>query len=229
MFELRKLTLIYDIDKTEKVFALKNIDLTLPDRGLFGIMGPSGSGKSTLMYCLSTLKEQTSGEIHYNGKQFKDYTQKGKETLRRKEFGFVFQRHFLVHYMNALDNVIVASTDNYSNAVKRGQKLLFDLNIKPGELRKRPSTLSSGQRQRVAIARSMINHPKVIFADEPTSSLDHNTANLVMEVLKTYAKRQLVLVITHDLSILKNAEGIIEMWDGKILGARGRVDMISGE
>jgi len=226
MFNVKKLTLIYDIDKTEKVFALKNVDLTLPDKGLFGIIGPSGSGKSTLMYCLSTLKEQTSGEISYQGKPFRDYTQKDKETLRRKEFGFVFQRHFLVHYMNALDNVIIASTDPYDDAVKHGQRLLYDLNISPGELRKRPSTLSSGQRQRVAIARAMINHPKVVFADEPTSSLDHSIASLVMEVLKAYAKRQLVLVITHDISILKAADGIIEMWDGKILSAP---DMASGE
>ena len=215
MFELKKLTLIYDIDKTEKVFALKNIDLTLPDKGLFGVIGPSGSGKSTLMYCMSTLKDQTSGEIWYNGKQFKDYVQKDKEALRRKEFGFVFQRHFLVHYMNALDNVIIASTAPYPDAVKRGQKLLFDLAIAPGEMQKRPSRLSSGQRQRVAIARAMINHPKVIFADEPTSSLDHNTAHLVMEILKKYAQNQLVLVITHDISILKDADGIIEMWDGQ--------------
>ena len=226
MFETQKLTLIYDIDKTEKVFALKNIDLALPDKGMFGIVGPSGSGKSTLMYCLSTLKEQTSGEIRYNGKSFREYTQKDKEALRREEFGFVFQRHFLVHYMNALDNVIVASLDSYANAVKRGQRLLFDLNIKPNESQKHPSTLSSGQRQRVAIARAMINFPKVVFADEPTSSLDHNTANLVMEVLKTYAQKQLVLVITHDMSILKTAEGIIEMWDGKILGG---VDTITEE
>ncbi|MCL1872602.1 MAG: ABC transporter ATP-binding protein [Clostridiales bacterium] len=218
MFELRKLTLIYDIDKAEKVFALKNIDLTLPEKGLWGIVGPSGSGKSTLMYCLSTLKEQTAGEIWYDGKQFKDYSQKEKESLRRREFGFVFQRHFLVHYMSALDNVIIASTENSSLAAERGQRLLFDFGIKPSEMQKRPPALSSGQRQRVAIARAMINDPKVIFADEPTSSLDHDTANLVMDVLKTYALSQLVLVITHDTSILKNASGKIEMWDGSILG-----------
>jgi len=219
MFELRKLTLIYDNDKTEKVFALKNIDLSLPKKGLWGIVGPSGSGKSTLMYCLSTLKEQTAGEIWYNGKQLKDYSQQEKESLRRREFGFVFQRHFLVHYMSALDNVVIASTDHFSRAQERGQKLLLDLGIKSCEMHKRPPALSSGQRQRVAIARAMINDPKVIFADEPTSSLDHDTASLVMDVLKAYALNQLVLVITHDTSILKNTSGKIEMWDGSILDA----------
>jgi len=183
------------------------------------VTGSAGSGKSTLMYCLSTLKEQTSGEIWYNGRQFKDYSHADREALRRSEFGFVFQRHFLVHYMNALDNVIIPSTEKYPEAVKRGQTLLFSLDIKPSELRKRPSTLSSGQRQRVAVARAMINSPKVVFADEPTSSLDHGTAGIVMEVLKMYAKQQLVMVITHDLSILKNADGVIEMWDGRVVSA----------
>jgi putative ABC transport system ATP-binding protein len=209
--------MIYGIDKTDKAFALKNVNLNLPDKGLIGISGPSGSGKTTLMYCISTLKEQTSGEIIYNGKQFKDYSRKEIESLRRKEFGFVFQRYYLVHYMNALDNVIVASIDYLSDAVKRGQKLLYDLDIKKSEFSKRPSSLSSGQRQRVAIARAMINSPKVVFADEPTSSLDHATAYLVMEALKAYSKNQLVLVITHDNSILKNVDGVIEMWDGKII------------
>ena len=216
MFELKKLTLIYDLYKTERVFAIKNIDLTLPDIGLIGIIGPSGSGKSTLMYCLSTLKAPTSGEIWYNGKQFAEYSKKEKEYLRRKEFGFVFQRHFLIHYMSALDNVIVTSADPLSITAVRGQKLLFDLDIKPAMFDKRPSYLSSGQRQRVTIARAMINQPPVLFADEPTSSLDHDSAELVMEVLKEYSKEQLVLVITHDLAILKNADRIVEMWDGRI-------------
>jgi putative ABC transport system ATP-binding protein len=216
VFCLKNLTLIYNINKSEKVFAIKNVNLLLPNQGLIGIIGPSGSGKTTLMYCLSTLKEPTSGEIWYEGKMLKDYSRQERENLRRKEFGFVFQRHFLIHYMNALDNVIAASLDTQSETLVRGKTLLFDLGIKQSEIYQRPAHLSSGQRQKVAVARAMINSPKVIFADEPTSSLDHDNAKLVMNVLKEYAKQQLVLVITHDMSIIKDADGRIQMWDGCI-------------
>ena len=91
------------MEKTEKIYALGGFDLTLPDKGLIGIIGPSGSGKSTLMYCLSTLKRPTDGEILYNGRELTALKDNERENLRRNEFGFVFQRHFLVPYMSAVE------------------------------------------------------------------------------------------------------------------------------
>ena len=216
MFETNKLTLIYSANRTDMVYAINGVSILLPDHGLIGITGPSGSGKTTLMYCLSTLKEPTSGEIMYKRKRLKDYTSQEKGSLRRKEFGFVFQRHFLIHYMSALDNVIAASMDTMSETIVHGKSLLFDFGIKQSELGKRPSQLSSGQRQKVAIARALVNSPRVIFADEPTSSLDHDNARLVMNVLEGYSRQHLVLVITHDTSILKEADGRVHMWDGRV-------------
>lgn len=216
MFEIKDLTLVYDVDKEDRVYALKNIDLKLPQKGLVGIMGPSGSGKSTLMYCLSTLKNQTSGEVIYNGKSLKNYKKYEKENLRRNEFGFVFQRHFLVSYMSAIDNVIVAGVGKNEDTIQNGTKLLQEFGLKPKDIKKRPGKLSGGQRQRIAIARAMINSPKVLFCDEPTASLDHENAYMVMDILKEFSKDHLVLVITHDQSILKTADSIIKMWDGKI-------------
>lgn len=216
MFEIKDLTLIYDVDKEDRVYALKNVDLKLPEKGLVGIMGPSGSGKSTLIYCLSTLKNQTSGEVIYNGKTLKNYTRAEKENLRRNEFGFVFQRHFLVSYMSALDNVTVAGVGNPQETTQNGTKLLEEFGLKSKDIKKRPSKLSGGQRQRIAIARAMINSPKVLFCDEPTASLDHENAFIVMDILKDFSKDHLVLVITHDQSILKDADSIIKMWDGEI-------------
>ena len=90
--------MIYDMDKEEKVYAMKGMNLTFPDKGLVGIIGPSGSGKSTLMYTMSTLKKLTSGEIVYNGKSLSSISDSEKQHLRRYEFGFVFQRHFLIHW-----------------------------------------------------------------------------------------------------------------------------------
>lgn len=216
MFEVNHLNLIYDMDKEEKVCAVNDVTLTLPDAGLIGIIGPSGSGKSSLMYCLSTLKEGTSGEIAYNGKNYRDLTRGELEKLRREQFGFVFQHHFLVGYMSVMDNVLVAAKENTAEVKERAQGLLQKLRIKPTEFKKKPKQLSGGQRQRCAIARALINEPKVLFADEPTASLDHENAFRVMHYLKEYAKEHLVLVITHDHSILEGADRVIEIWDGEI-------------
>lgn len=216
MFEIKKIAMIYDMEKEEKVYALGGFDLTLPDKGLIGIIGPSGSGKSTLMYCLSTLKKPTDGEILYNGSELTKLRDSQREKLRRNEFGFVFQRHFLVPYMSALDNVTVAAAEVSRSTVEKAKKLLAGFGLGDKEIGKRPAKLSGGQRQRTAIARAMINDPRVLFADEPTAALDHENAFAVMEILKEYSKENLVLVITHDRSILKGADSVIEMWDGNI-------------
>lgn len=216
MFEIKNITMIYDMEKEEKVYALGGFDLTLPDKGLVGIIGPSGSGKSTLMYCLSTLKKPTAGEIFYNGKDITVLKEQEREKLRRDEFGFVFQRHFLVPYLNSLANVTVAANGTGEEVKMRGENLLRSLGLGEKEMKKRPGKLSGGQRQRVAIARAMMNAPKVLFADEPTAALDHENAFAVMDILKEYAKENLVLVITHDHSILRDADRLIEMWDGMV-------------
>lgn len=216
MFEIKDLTVIFDMDKIEKVFAVKNVSLKFPKTGLIGIIGPSGSGKSTLMYCMSTLKNYTSGEIIYNKKSYNDLPTKEREKLRRTEFGFVFQRHYLISYMSALNNVIVAANQSKNQSIERGKQLLTDFGLKTIDINKQPSKLSGGQRQRVAIARAMQNSPKVLFADEPTASLDHESAYMIMDILKEYSKEHLVIVITHDQTILKDAVEIIEMWDGEI-------------
>ncbi|TCT16042.1 putative ABC transport system ATP-binding protein [Natranaerovirga pectinivora] len=219
MFEIKNLSLIYDMDKTEKVCAVNNVSLSLPDTGLIGLIGPSGSGKSSFMYCLSTLKVPTSGSISYQRKDFATLSNKEMELIRRQEFGFVFQRHFLIGYMTALDNVIVAANKE-DGSKEKGSEILNQLGIKASDIRKKPKQLSGGQRQRCAIARALMNSPKVLFADEPTASLDHETAYMVMDYLKSYAKEHLVLVITHDRTILKDVDMVIEMWDGNVSNVR---------
>lgn len=225
MFDVKKIAMIYDMEKSEKVYALAGFDLFLPDKGLVGIIGPSGSGKSTLMYCLSTLKKPTDGKIFYNNKELTNLNESERENLRRNEFGFVFQRHFLVPYMSAVDNVMVAAAKNTADTNERSKKLLSAFGLTEKEFGKKPAHLSGGQRQRTAIARAMINNPKVLFADEPTAALDHENAFSVMEILKEYSKNNLVLIITHDRSILKGADSIIEMWDGNISSIKAGEDL----
>ncbi len=216
MFELKNATMIYDMDKEEKVYAMRNIDLSFPDKGLVGIIGPSGSGKSTMMYTMSTLKNLTSGDILYNGKSIIGIKDSERQSLRREEFGFIFQRHYLVPYLTAIENTVLAATCPKKEAVEKAKKILLDIGLKKNELDKIPAKLSGGQRQRVAIARAMMNDPKVLFADEPTASLDHENAYLVMDRLREYAKERLVVVITHDHSILNDSDITIEVWDGTV-------------
>ncbi|MBR5058932.1 MAG: ABC transporter ATP-binding protein [Clostridiales bacterium] len=216
MFELKDANMIYDMDKEEKVYAMRGMNITFPDKGLVGIIGPSGSGKSTLMYTMSTLKKLTSGDVLYNGKSLMSISDSQKQHLRRNEFGFVFQRHYLINYMTALDNATIAATIPVNEAREKAEKLLLEIGLKKSELRHKPTKLSGGQRQRVAIARAMMNDPKVLFADEPTASLDHENAFLVMDRLKEYSKDRLVRVITHDTSIIQDADMVVKIWDGAI-------------
>ena len=216
MFEIKDVSMSYDMNSDEKMYALNGFNLTLPDSGLVGIIGPSGSGKSTLMYVMSTLKMPTEGSIVYNGQELTGLTNKQRENLRRNEFGFVFQKHYLVPYMTAMDNVTVAGIASRKELEKEAAEHLKALGLKEREFGKRPSKLSGGQCQRVAIARAMINNPKVIFADEPTASLDHENAFNVMKILKKYSQDRLVIVVTHDRSVLSDVDMLVEMWDGRL-------------
>ena len=222
MFEVNNISMIYDMDTDEKMYALGGFDMSLPDKGLVGISGPSGSGKSTLMYCLSTLKKPTEGSVRYNGIEITEIPDRERETLRRKEFGFVFQKHYLVPYMSALDNILVAASDSGKETVEKAKELLKTMGLKERDFRKKPVKLSGGQCQRAAIARALINDPKVIFADEPTASLDHENAFNIMKILKEYSKERLVIVVTHDRTVLTDVDIMIEMWDGKISSISGQ-------
>ena len=201
--------------------AVHNANFKIEKGDFCFLVGASGSGKSTLMYCLSTLKTPTDGKIIYNGKELTKLKNSERENIRRNEFGFVFQRHFLVPYMSAVDNVTVAAASKTPEVEEKAKKLLAGFGLTEKEFGKRPSKLSGGQRQRAAIARAMINDPNVLFADEPTAALDHENAFAVMKILKEYSKENLVLVITHDRSILSDADSIIEMWDGNISAIKG--------
>ena len=216
MFKIDNISMIYDLNSDDKSIALNGFSLELPDKGLVGIIGPSGSGKSTLMYCMSTLKKPTEGSIIYNGSDITKFKNKECERVRRNDFGFIFQKHYLVPYMSAVDNVIVTGDANDKGLKKKAEDILCSLGVKEKEFKKRPNKLSGGQCQRVAIARALINDPKVIFADEPTASLDHENAFNVMRILKKYSEDRLVIVVTHDKSILTDVDMTVEIWDGKL-------------
>lgn len=210
-----EISLVYDMSKDEETYALRDVKIALGSKGVTGLIGPSGSGKSSLLYILSGLKKPTSGTVYYDDVDIESLPPLERDSLRRNKFGFIFQRHFLIDYMTILDNVLVGLGKNSGDSESKAMELLEKLKI-AHHAKKKPYQLSGGQRQRAAVARALINNPSVIFADEPTASLDHRNAMEVMRILDEFKEKASILVVTHDKSILENAGKIIELWDGHI-------------
>jgi putative ABC transport system ATP-binding protein len=188
------------------------------ERGSFiGLIGPSGSGKSSLMYLLSGLKRPTRGTVAFEGRDYGRISAPGLMRLRRQRFGFVFQQHFLINYLSTLENVMVGAVNRNHEVVAYAQELLRRVGL-GDKLRSRPYQLSIGERQRVAVARSLVHRPAVVFADEPTASLDQATGREVINLLADYRTRGegSLVVVTHDPAMLTGADRVLQMRDGRL-------------
>ncbi len=205
----------FDGDRT--TLAVDRVSLALPRTGFVGIMGPSGSGKSSLLYLLSGLKRPTGGEILLDGSPMRKLNEAALTAVRRRRFGFVFQQPFLLNYLTARENVLAATLWEDHSAATRAHELLRSLGVEEYADRF-PYHLSGGERQRICVARAMVNAPDVIFADEPTASLDHTNGRLVMDLLISYRTRGVVVVVTHDAEMLAGADCVYHMRDGRLDG-----------
>jgi putative ABC transport system ATP-binding protein len=197
--------------------AVDTVSLSVDQGSFVGLIGPSGSGKSSLMYLLSGLKRPTRGNMSFDDRDYQSISATGLMRLRRQRFGFVFQQHFLVNYLTALENVMVGAVKRNHEVVAYAQELLRRVGL--GEkLRQRPYQLSIGERQRVAVARALVHRPAVIFADEPTASLDQATGREVIRLLAEYraAGGGSVVVVTHDPAMLTGADRVLQMRDGRL-------------
>lgn len=187
---------------------------------LTALAGPSGSGKSTLLYLLSGLLLPDIGQINWSGDDLAQLGESQRDRWRRQHAGFIFQNFHLIEELSPLDNVLVPLWfEHYSAAsgIARARLLLDHLEV---PLRRaHVSQLSRGQQQRVAIARALINDPKVVFADEPTASLDAASGQTVISVLRDLATREgrTVLVATHDIALLAVADGRVQLEHGRTL------------
>jgi ABC-type lipoprotein export system ATPase subunit len=201
---------------------LKGISLTV-DRGeLVALMGASGSGKTTLMNLLGCLDRPTAGRYWLDGEEVSKLSADGRAMVRNKKIGFVFQNFNLLARTSALENVIMplsytAQDLSDREARKRGTALLERVGL--GErLDHEPSQLSGGQQQRVAIARALINHPPLLFADEPTGNLDSRTSE---EILRMFQKLNAeegitIILVTHDAGVAEHAKRVVRIRDGLI-------------
>lgn len=195
--------------------ALKNINLKFEQSGLYGIVGASGSGKSSLLYSLAGFKNNNlKGEIWYDDVELTKLKSKQILQMRKKDFGFIFQKHFLIPYLNVIDNVLVSSNDykNKEMALDYLEKLGIR-NLAKNKIYK----MSGGECQRVAIARALVSDSKVVFADEPTAALDSNMTQVVMKMLKQISKERTVFIVTHDRQVFDYFDRTIELYDGEIV------------
>jgi putative ABC transport system ATP-binding protein len=209
MLSGRELRLVYR-DAAQEVRAVDGVSLNVGEGEFVGILGPSGSGKSSLLYLLAGLKAASSGEASFDGRSYAALGRDEMAALRRTSFGFVFQNHFLINHLTAIENVRTAGPQDPAS-------LLEDLHVAHCR-EKFPWQMSAGEKQRVAIARAVVHRPRVVFADEPTASLDRPNADLAVECLRRVTRGGTLFVVTHDESILKGASRILRMDAGRLAG-----------
>lgn len=209
------------------VHALREASFSVEAGELVALLGPSGSGKSTLLLCISLIQEPTSGRIAIAGRDVWRGGPLGLDArrFRRENIGFIFQGHNLIPFLTAEENIALVRQLNGAGrreAAARATELLDFLEIgkRAGSY---PGSLSGGEQQRVAIGRALANEPPIIFADEPTASLDTERGMKVMAMLRRIAreKRSAVIAVTHDHRMVEGFDTAYEMNDGRLAGGRG--------
>lgn len=197
---------------------LRGLDFEVFKSEFVFIVGPSGSGKSTLLYVLSGLEPYDDGEVFIFNKLLKSYTDKEKANLRSQDIGFVFQFYNLIPNLTAYENILLASVLGKQKTKEEVLKVMDIVGMKAYQ-NYYPAQLSGGMQQRIAIARCLINDPKIIFADEPTGNLDYENGKKIMELFKelnqTYNKT--ILMVTHNLDSTSYGTRTLHLLDGKVI------------
>ena len=219
MLQLQHISKVYHTGNQE-FHALKDISIRFRESEFVSILGQSGSGKTTLLNIIGGLDQYTSGDLLIQGKSTKQFKDRDWDSYRNHTIGFVFQSYNLIGHQTALSNVEIAMTlSGVSKAErkKRAIEVLERVGLKD-HLNKKPSQMSGGQMQRIAIARALVNDPKVVLADEPTGALDSETSVQIMDLLKDIAKERLVIMVTHNPELAqKYSTRIVQVLDGNIL------------
>lgn len=201
---------------------IKHLDLTIYESDFTVVMGPSGSGKSTLLYCLSGMEPATEGEVIFEEQMISAMHENELADLRLFQFGFVFQQIHLVSNLNLFENVVLpgylAAKQEVRSIDKRALDLLEQFQLSEAQKRL-PSQVSGGEQQRTAIARSLINQPKLLFADEPTGALNRKNSDIILNLFsRIHEEGQSIIMVTHDLRAALRGNRVVYIVDGKVKG-----------
>ena len=221
LMEVKDLCKTYVIEKRQNN-VLKNVSFDVEEGEMVGIMGPSGSGKSTLLYSISGMDKATSGQVMLDGKEITALSEKELSSVRLNDMGFIFQQMYMMKNLTIMDNILLPAIECDKNAESRKDKVArcADLMRKLGitEIAGNDiNEVSGGQLQRACIARSMVNNPKILFADEPTGALNRqSSAEVINEIKKLNSEGTTVLMVTHDAKVASNCSRVLYIADGNI-------------
>jgi lipoprotein-releasing system ATP-binding protein len=218
IIEIRNLTKIYG-DGVE-VTALDQLSLDIKRGEFLAIVGPSGSGKSTLLHMIGILDTPTSGTILIDGKDVTSMSEDERSKARNNMLGFIFQYHHLLQDFTALENVmmpLLIAGKNKKQAQETAEKLLKEVGLED-RMNHKPTQLSGGQNQRVAVARALANNPKIVIGDEPTGNLDSKSSQMIYDLLRKLnkEKNQTFILVTHDEQMAKKTDRIVRLIDGRV-------------
>lgn len=221
ILEVKDLCKTYIINKRQNN-VLKNVNFSISEGEMVAVMGPSGSGKSTLLYTVSGMDQLTSGEVSFCGKKLDSLKKDELSDLRLDDMGFIFQQMYMLKNLSVLDNIILPAVQSKKNTSsrketsERGRKLMHKLGI--DEIADNDiNEVSGGQLQRACICRSMINSPRMLFADEPTGALNRTSSEEVTEELtKLNAEGTTIMLVTHDSRVAAKCDRVLYIVDGNI-------------
>jgi len=216
----RDLHKYYQTGKSSQLHVLKGIDLEVAEQEIISIVGPSGVGKSTLLHIIGVLDRPSQGTVEIDGRDVFSLDDVHLADFRNKMIGFVFQFHHLLPEFTALENVMMPgmiARQNGRELKERSLALLEEVGLRD-RANHRPNELSGGEQQRVAVARALINHPRLVLADEPTGNLDTHTAEALHDLLWDISKRlkQTMVIVTHNKELAERSDRIIELYDGRV-------------
>ena len=223
ILEVKNLCKTYVTNKRQNN-VLKNVTFSVADGEMVAIMGPSGSGKSTLLYTVSGMDNITAGEVHFCDNDISQIDAKELADLRLDKMGFIFQQMYMLKNLSILDNIILPACQSKKNKASRKEKVQFgqDLMRKLGIIDIADNDInevSGGQLQRACICRSMINKPRMIFADEPTGALNRTSSEEVMnELTKINTEGTTIMLVTHDVRVAAKCTRVMYIVDGNIKG-----------
>src|SRR5205823_7514385 len=218
LVELRNVTKLYRLGE-EEIRALDDVSLDIAEGEFISIIGPSGSGKSTLMHILGCLDSPTSGTVELDGVHIQNASSRQLAAIRNRKIGFVFQFFNLLPKLNVMQNVELPMIYSGISAKERRQRALAALESVElvNRAKHRPSQLSGGQQQRAAIARALVNNPRLVFADEPTGNLDSQTGQAILQLFRRLSQEgRTIVLVTHDPEIAGLTPRRIEIRDGKV-------------